>query len=200
MSDKNTEQKILKAAKQVFHQKGMAGARMQVVADTAGINKALLHYYFRSKQQLFEGVFIEALTTNFPSIWKVLGTELPLFEKITAFVGTYIEVISKDPFIPSFIVSELQRDPERLLQLMRDKLPKGLEVFTRQVEEAVGAGLIQPTDPKHLFVDMLGLCVYPFIAKPIIMSVGKMDQTAYDAFIQERKQHIPELLVNGIKK
>lgn len=199
MADKSTEQKILDAAKKVFHKKGMAGARMQEVADSAGINKALLHYYFRNKQQLFEGVFLEALSTNFPAIWQVLGSELPLFEKIETFVGRYIDVISKDPFIPSFIVSELQRDPERLLQMLRDKLPSK-EAFNYQVQAAMKEGLIYPTDPQHLLVDMLSLCVYPFLAKPMIMSVGKMDQAAYDAFIQERKQHIPALLLCGIKK
>ena len=199
MSDQNTEQKILKAAKKVFHRKGMAGTRMQEVADEAGINKALLHYYFRSKQLLFESVFKDAIKDALPAIWTVLGSDLQLFDKIRAFAEGYIETISKDPFIPSFVVSELQRDPEGLLKMIQASKMEGRKVFGQQLANAVKDGRIRTIDPLQLFVDMMSLCVYPFIAKPMIMEFNGLSEKKYKEFIEERKRHIPDLLINSIK-
>lgn len=200
MSDQNTEQKILAAAKKVFHRKGMAGTRMQEVADEAGINKALLHYYFRSKQKLFESVFRDAIKDALPAIWTVLGSDLPLFEKISAFAEGYIDTISKDPFIPIFVMNELQRDPAGLLEVIRSSKMGGKKVFGQQLSDAVKNGEIRPIDPLQLFVDMMSLCVYPFVAKAMIMEFNGLNEKKYEVFIEERKQHIPDLLINSIKK
>ena len=199
MSDQNTEQKILEAAKKVFHRKGMAGARMQEVADEAGINKALLHYYFRSKQLLFESVFKDAIKDALPAIWTVLGSDMPLFEKIHAFAEGYIDTISKDPFIPFFVVSELQRDPKGLISIIRKTKMAGKKVFGEQLAEAVRKGEIRAIDPMQLFVDMMSLCVYPFIFKAMIMEFNGLNEKNYKVFIEERKHHIPDLLINSIK-
>ena len=199
MTDKSTEQKILQAAKKIFYQKGMAGTRMQEVADEAGINKALLHYYFRSKQKLFEGVFIAAIHGSFPVIYQVLGSDEPLFDKIRAFTVAYIDTISKDPFIPVFVVTELQRDPESLLKLLVRGKKRKKSTFHQQVESAIEKGEIRAIDPGQLFIDMISLCVYPFVAKPLVMAFEGLSETRYKAFIQERKRHVPDLLINSIR-
>lgn len=199
MTDNSTEQKILQAAKKVFYQKGMAGTRMQAVADEAGINKALLHYYFRSKQKLFEGVFMTALADSFPVIYQVLGSNEPLFDKIRAFTVAYIDTISKDPYLPVFVISELQRDPDRLLKMLARKKKARKSIFHAQVEAAIKNGEIRAIDPSQLFVDMISLCVYPFVAKPLVMAFEGLSETRYKAFIKERKEHVPDLLINSIK-
>src|SRR5690606_202556 len=114
--DLTTEQKIVEAAKQVFLEKGMAGARMQDIADRAGINKALLHYYFRSKEKLFEIIFEEAAGTFIPPLNEVFSQTDDLFLMIRHFVATYINTIGENPYIPAFVAHEINQNPDRILE------------------------------------------------------------------------------------
>ena len=108
MNDKSeTEQKIFEAARDVFHRRGFDGARMQEIADKAKINKALLHYYYRSKDKLFEAVFREALKRIGPIMFEALDREIPLEKKLKMFVSNYIDLVTKHPFIPGFIMHEM---------------------------------------------------------------------------------------------
>ena len=109
--DKSTEERILEAAKKVFVQKGMAGARMQDIADEAGINKALLHYYFSNKEKLFEMIFLEAASKLFPRINAIFSSDQPLFEKIESFCEEYIAVVMENPYLPLFVLYEINQDP-----------------------------------------------------------------------------------------
>ena len=115
-----TEEKILNSAKKIFQQKGMDGARMQEIADEAGINKSLLHYYYRSKQLLFEAVFYRAFSLLVPQLTKVLNDDTELEEKIRNFTASHIGFILKHPYLPNFIFQELNRNP-RFLEKMRNK-------------------------------------------------------------------------------
>src|SRR5271156_3051845 len=106
-ADLPAEQRILAAAKKVFLLKGMDGARMQDIADEAGINKALLHYYFRSKEKLFEVIFREAMDQLFPRIIGILNADKPLFDKIESFCGEYVGMLLNNPYLPMFVMNEV---------------------------------------------------------------------------------------------
>ena len=108
----STQAKILSAAKQVFLLKGMAGARMQDIADEAGINKALLHYYFRSKEKLFETIFSEALNQFFPKIAHIIESDITLFQKIESFCSEYITTMQQNAYLPLFVLNEVNKQPE----------------------------------------------------------------------------------------
>lgn len=202
MTDKdlNTEQKILEAARTVFTHKGLEGARMQEIADEAGINKALLHYYYRSKDRLFEGVFKEAFYTMVPSIIELLKSEKPLFEKITLFVDNYIDVFIKNPFIPGFVLHELSRNPQRIIDLISNMgvMP---ELFIVQINGEIEKGNIRPIDPKNLITNMLSMCIFPFVARPILKNIlFENNDQEFFAFVEERKKAVPEFIFNAIKK
>lgn len=109
--NQDTEKKILEAAKEVFQQKGMDGARMQEIANAAGINKAMLHYYFRSKQLLFEAVFKNAFSLLSPQLNKVLNDDSSIEEKVKSFTHNYISFMKKHPYLPNFIIQESNRNP-----------------------------------------------------------------------------------------
>src|SRR5574339_606892 len=118
---KNTdtsEEKILAAARKVFMEKGMAGARMQDIADEDGINKALLHYYFRSKDKLFETIFAETSSRFIPRMTEILNADTPLFEKINTFCEAYISQIQQNPYMPLFLMNEANKHPDSFLQKM----------------------------------------------------------------------------------
>ena len=109
------EEKIVAAARKVFTTKGMAGARMQDIADEAGINKAMLHYYFRDKDKLFETIFITEAQRFFPKINMIFQSDASLFDKIENFVNEYIDEMQENPYLPWFVMNEINRDPDQFL-------------------------------------------------------------------------------------
>ena len=198
--DQSAEDKILEAAKKVFVSKGMAGARMQDIANEAGINKALLHYYFRSKEKLF-GVIFEDISTNFfPSINQVFEAEIPLFEKIELFCSVYIEKIIQNPYIPIFILNEINQQPEVFIEkIFGGKFPN-MQSMILQIKTEVDKGAIKPVKPEHLFMNMMSMCIFPFVAKPVWLAVSKTGEKEFVALMNERKREIPKFIIESIKK
>lgn len=199
-NDTNTEQLILEAAKVVFIKKGMEGARMQEIADEAGINKALLHYYFRSKDKLFTAVFKESFFKLFPNLVELLKSDVPLFDKIRLFVENYIDIINANPLLPSFVIHELSRNPDTVVEMIKSSGVNPI-YFVNQVQEEIKNGTIEPVQPLHLIVNMLSMCIFPFITRPILQEViFDQDQQQFDMFIQERKKEVSDFIINSIKK
>jgi TetR/AcrR family transcriptional regulator len=112
--DLNTEEKILAAARAVFMEKGMDGARMQDIADRAGINKALLHYYFRNKDKLFEMIFQDAMGRFMPRLADVIIADVDFFVKIEKMVSMYMDMLAQNPYLPQFVLNEVNRQPRCL--------------------------------------------------------------------------------------
>lgn len=195
----STEQRIFDAAHELFTQKGLDGAKMQDIADRAGINKALLHYYYRSKEKLYEAVTKVVLGKAMPSMRLILEGELPLFEKIDRFVETYVGVIRRNPFIPLFIISEINKHPERFFQqVLPADLPKP-HIFFQQIKEAVEKGEIRPVDPRHLVMNMISMCVFPFIARPMLQMLMGLSTQEADVLMDERKNEIKSFIFNALR-
>ncbi len=198
--DTNTEQSILEAAKIVFVKKGMEGARMQEIADEAGINKAMLHYYYRSKDKLFEAVFKETFLKLVPNLIEIVKTDISLFDKIRIFVSNYIDIINENPLIPAFIIHELNRNPDRVVELIKSSGINPI-FFINQVDKEIKEGIIEPVNPVHLIVNMLAMCIFPFVARPILQGViFNENRQQYEKFIQERKKEVSEFIINSIRK
>ncbi len=197
--DKNTEDNILEAAKRVFLRKGMFGARMQEIADDAGINKSLLHYYYRSKQLLFEAVFKQAFGLMAPKINNVLNSELELEEKIKTLTHNFISFVIKHPYLPSFVIQELNSNPEFVATLISEKHFPNITVFKEQVEELVVTEKIKPINPDQLFVNIMSLTIFPFVASPLLKGFTRLDKEAYDKLLEERKTEVSNFIINAIK-
>jgi TetR/AcrR family transcriptional regulator len=196
--DISTENKILDAARQVFTQHGMAGARMQEIADRAGINKALLHYYFRSKDMLFERVFMETLQTNAPLLFGILAQDIPLREKLFQFVEYYVELMKSNPFMPLFILSEINRNPDALFGKIGPKVSAVAAGLKKQLEVEEAKGNIRHIEPVDLISSIMGLCVFPVIAKPMIKPVFALSEEDYEKFLERRKKEVPAIIWNYI--
>ena len=201
VKEKSTEEKILTAAKKVFVIKGMAGARMQDIADEAGINKALLHYYFRSKEKLFEVIFIEASQKFFPKISVLFESNMPLFEKIEHICIEYITVMSENPYLPLFVLNEISRDPENFLNKIWNKqgFPKP-QKFLEQIEKEAKKGTIKKISPLHLLINIISLCIFPFVGKAMIQSINNLDELQFRNIMIQRKKEIPKFIIDSIKK
>ena len=198
--DKNTEQVILQAARKIFIQKGLAGARMQDIADQAGFNKALLHYYFTSKEKLFDLVFEQEFGIFFANLATVVSSDMPLFEKIQHIVSLDIERMTQFPGLPIFVLNEMSRNPEVILKRLK-KIPVGkvLEGFQKQINSEVKKGTIKKINAEQLFMNIQSLCIFPFIARPMIKGLMQMDEKTYLAMIQKRKTEVAQFIISAIK-
>jgi len=194
----NTEEKILNAAHEVFIKKGMDGTRMQEIADTAGINKALLHYYFRTKQKLFEAIFKKVFKQIFPKIETFVFSERPIEEKIATFVDNYIDILLKNPFLPTFILKEINRDPRFLASVIKSQGINPNQVFA-MFEKEMELGNIRKMDPRELLVNLLGLAIFPFAAKPLMQIMFfDNDKKAYNNFLKQRKETVKRFVLDSI--
>ena len=196
-ADLTTEQLILEAAKKVFIRKGLDGTRMQEIADEAGINKSLLHYYFRSKDKLFDVIFKEIVMSFAPRIVEILNSPISIFDKIELFVATYIDLLLKNPYIPGFLVNEVSKNPDRIVSVLK---MQGVnpDIMREQLRKENEAGLIRPLKVEDLMANLISLCVFPFMAKTIFSNMLNMSEEDYMLFLAARKKEIPTFIINSI--
>jgi AcrR family transcriptional regulator len=168
--DQSTEEKIKSAARIVFLQKGYAATRTRDIAEAAGINLALLNYYFRSKEKLFDLIMLEMMQRFVGSLKGLLNDEqTTLMQKVEKLVAGYIDLLSQNPDLPIFILSELRSKPTDLLQKMGAKEVLGQSYFIRQLQEAIQTQQIEPIHPiAHEFNgdDRISICCSTLAPKP----------------------------------
>jgi AcrR family transcriptional regulator len=199
-NDKSTEQKILEAAKQVFMEKGIDGARMQDIADKAGINKALLHYYFRSKEKLFEMIFMEEARKFMPKVTSIMMSELTLFEKVEKFVGEYIDTLMQNPLLPIFILNEINRNPKEAIKKIFGNQRPPIDKVDELIAKLVKKGEINPIRGYELMVNMVSLCIFPFLARPMVQWITKTGDEEFLKLMEMRKKTIVKFVIDSIKK
>ncbi|PIF02329.1 MAG: TetR family transcriptional regulator [Draconibacterium sp.] len=194
----STEEKILIAAQNVFTRKGMDGARMQSIADEAGINKALLHYYFRTKEKLFNAIFTKVFKRIYPNLMAMVNTEAPIETKIEKFVDTYINMLQDNPYLPSFLLKEMNRNANFIANIIHEHGVKLNEVFSMLTKE-MDEGNIRKMDPREILINLLSLCIFPIATKPLITTMFfENDKVAYKQFIEDRKKTVTEFIINSI--
>ena len=189
----NSEERIKAAARKVFHQKGYAGTRTRDIAEEAGINHAMVNYYFRSKEKLFQIVMIETMTYFFQGISAILNEETTSLEqKIEQVVAKYIDLLLEEPELPTFVFNEVRTNPEPFIE--NSPIYKALQnsVLARQYGEAVARGEISEPNLLQMVLNVISLVIFPFITQPILIALNKMDNDQYKALILERKKLIPQ--------
>ncbi len=205
--DGATEARILDAAHTVFVRAGTAGARMQEIARVAGVNHALLHYYFRSKERLAEAVFRRAASEFFPALLATLGSDAPLDEKVARVVAIETEQLRRRPYLPGYLLSELTHHPERAEQLValatggpaEEVRARVLRVIEAQIAERVAAGTMRPIAAGQFVVSLVALCVFPFAARPMVRAILGLDAAGFDAFVVTRGDELPAFFLAGLR-
>lgn len=197
--EENIEEQILEAAFAVFVEKGFNRSKMQDIADKAGISRTVLNYYFRSKDLLYQQSAKSIMQQALPNILRILNGDMEFEDKIKTFVDTYIDLSIKNPFMPLFIVNELNNmDVGFVEKLLNGVVPK-VDPFLDQIKSEIKKGNIVEINPIQLFVHIISLCAYPFLAKPVIMLVTGLDEEEFKGFIEERKKEVKRLVLKGIK-
>lgn len=189
-----TERKILEAAGKVFMKKGRLGASMQDIADEAGINRTLLHYYFRNKEKLFDTIFSKVLASAFPTMVAAFASNRPFMEKVRMFVDTWTDLLNENPYLPVFIIQEISLNPDRLAGFIQhvgldpDATLKGI---AKELESYGMVGM----DPRHMIANLLGMVLFPYIGRPLFRKVAfGDDEQAYEQFLEDRKKQIPRFI------
>jgi len=194
----NTEEKIVKAAIVVFVKKGYDGTRMQEIADEASINKSLLHYYFRSKEKLFEKVFANVFSEVIKSITQVIEASSTIEELLESFVSTYINLLKTKPYLPNFVLHEINRKPSVMVDMINSKGENKIRLIKLLSQEGERND-IREFDPIQIIVDVLGMSIFPFIAAPIIKGfIFEGDEDTFNNFIKERAKHIINFVKSAI--
>ena len=194
----NTQTKVLTAARQVFRKKGFSGARMGEIADTAGVNKALLNYYYRSKEKMFQQVLEEDLGQFIHSVFEMLNSDLPLDMKIYKVVDMYTSMLLRNPDLPLFILSSVRENPDRLMHLFAGGRRDLFANLKGQLKEEHEKGNIKKTSVPMFLSNLLSLTVFPFVMQPMLERMFELSEDDFADFVRQRKKIIPRMIIDSL--
>jgi len=199
----STEEKIKQAALKVFTQKGFAATRTRDIAEESGYNLALINYYFRSKEKLFDIVMLELLQGFVKSVFGILNDSTTTLEdKIELLISHYIDMLIQNPDIPIFILNEAKADPDKLIEKLgvSDEIQQSLYI-RRQWMEVITSGMAPDINPAHIIINIVALTIFPFAGRHMLKNRLNMNTEQYNALMEERKNLIPQWIkaMTGIR-
>lgn len=197
----DVKQRIRQAATAEFMNKGLEGARMQDIADAAKINKAMLHYYFRNKQQLFEMIYAEKIQQVFTAMDILLQKEVPFEERLFSFIEKEIQIVSSFPSLPVFVLHELRNDPGLIHRNLPDSmLTKKMSDVRDMLTKEIDSGTIDEVSVEDFLMNCISLCIYPIIAQPVFSVYFQLSPEAYSQFILNRPAQVTRLIMQSLKQ
>lgn len=200
-SDKLTEEKIFDAATEVFIEKGMDGARMQDIATRAGINKALLHYYFRTKEHLFNAVFEKISSQLFVKLAPLFDEKLSLDQKIRFFFREHITLLQNNPGLPAFILNEVRRNPQTIRKILKNiDFKKFWVILYEQHKDEFAKYNISENSLPQIMTSIVAISVFPFAARGIIEGILDNMGIDFNRYIEERKEFAADFVIKALKK
>jgi len=199
VKDSTTEERIVEAARRVFIQKGLSGARMQEIADEAGINKALLHYYFRNKEKLFDHIFEGVVKKIAEGLTLSFGKEMDIYGRLGTVVDVYCDILLENRYLPLFVLNAMNNDPLKFAGVLSENMVPVYGNILEDFRQSAEKGVIRDYDPVHLFLNMLGLIIFPFAMYPMIEKVAPEHIRPFlKNFLESRKEEIKKFLFNAL--
>jgi AcrR family transcriptional regulator len=200
----HTKARILDAADVVFVRRGIDGARMQEIADQAGVNKALLHYHFRSKADLARAVWLRIASSFVPGLFQMMASDLSLDDKIDRFVDAYHVRLTRHPYLLAYVISEAARHPDFVEDFYsperREAAQRMLDRLREQIDERAKTQRIAAVSADQFVITLVGSCLFPFAAQPMIAQVLGLSRTGVRRFMKRRRTELPALLKRTLKK
>ncbi len=200
--DISTEQVILKAAEQEFVEKGFAGTKTTAIAKRAGVNHAMIHYYFRTKENLFTMVFKQKIEILAASFSQSFNEDLSFFEQLELAIGTHFDFIAANPRLLFFIYGEIITDDRRKKMLVQSVFPKLKGIVKRLKEEIdveVRNGTIRFIRPTELLMNIIALNAITFLAMPL-MQIIKRNNDEVEKLLKQRRKNNIQFIINGLRK
>jgi TetR/AcrR family transcriptional regulator len=199
--DQATRERILAAAHRVFLRQGTAKARTQEIADEAGVNKALVHYYFGTKDALANAVFATAASQFMPRIFGIFASEtLSIEDKVRSVVREQVDFHLARPYLAGYVISEAHAEPARVQAVMGAAVGAApLSVLRKQLAGAAAAGQIRRISAEQFVTSLIGLVVFPFVARPLLSGLIGIDAERFPAFVEARKRDLPDFFLAGLR-
>jgi AcrR family transcriptional regulator len=198
----DAKSRILDAADDIFVRRGVDGARMQEIADHAGVNKALLHYYFRSKADLARAVWFRIASSFAPGILQMMASDLSLEDKIDRFVDAYHATLTRHPYLMAYVISEAARHPDLVEGFYsaerRRAARRMIDILRQQIDDHVRAKKMAPISAEQFFVTLAGSCLFPFAARPMIGGVFGLNSAGLRDFMERRRRELPAFLKRAL--
>lgn len=199
----NLEQKILTVAEELFINKGYASTSTTEIAQQVGCNQALIHYYFRTKENLFQKIFITKFENTISQLIEPLTLEMPFYEKITNCINIYFDMLQNNPKLPACLVNELLFNPSRR-EFIRNKFIKNqirqqaYYKYCKTLQTEIQQGNIRPIEPFDLIFNIVSLCLFTFITIPIYSDLLQCTNQQIEQHITNRKKEIITLITTSL--
>lgn len=201
--EKNTEQAILKAAEELFLEQGFEQTTTKQIAQRAGCNQALLHYYYRTKDNLFVQIFEEKVKFIATHFLDINSTAQTLEERISQMVEVHFELFRKNPRLVPFLLKEVLSDPVRVAPIL-DKIKQYMVKIFAKIDEAlheeIEKGAARPVSTLNVILTLVSLDMAPFIIAPVLQRVLDLTDEQLDKQLDKRKQEVVEILLRQIRK
>lgn len=198
----DTEERIFKAALEEFSEFGRAGARMQSIAERAGITKALVHYYFRSKDRLYDEVFSYVIRRYLLWIFQQVEESATFEQALRTLISRYLDLLESNPWLPKFMLREVSEGAPVLQERLREQFPNGGPaapmVFIRRFMEAVEKGEIRPLDPLQTMFTVLGSCIFFYAGFPVFSALVPQLKDLREQLARERADHVYDIIMHGL--
>lgn len=190
------EEKLKEAAKKVFLEKGFDGTTTRDIAQEAGMNGALLNYYFRSKEKLFSLVFNELLELNFRGMLQIMNEPISLKEKITGLIDHDFQMFKDNPGLVTFLQNELHRNPDRFLNAVCLEKKRVIVVFGHQLQQAVETGEVRPVTIPHLMQLIAANVQFIFQSKVMVTRLWQMPEEEFERFVADHQKIVKDMICN----
>lgn len=192
------ENRILEAAKQVFVRKGYEATKMGDVAAEAGIGRTALHYYYRTKEMLFDAIFDQLIGALLPNLGAIIDENTSFLEKLPKIIDQYVKTLQRNPLFPIFVINELERAPEHIYHSIL-KNPSRIEPIIRmrrQMEKEMEQGLLKKLPVYYVATTLISLLVFPMLVRnPFTAIFMGGDAGKYEAFLQERIPFVTDIMI-----
>lgn len=194
------KKRILKEAKVLFIKNGYNGTSIRDIAKASDTNVAMVNYYFKSKYNLFEIIFEEAMEILTQKIFLTLGSDMPFFELIETWIHTYYEILFEYPQIPMFILNEVSLNPERLTTRIKSKNPfQAFEQIAKRIENETAKGTIIETPSADFLLNIISLSLFPFMFGELAMALMDVSREKYSELIDNHKKYVVEFTINALQ-
>lgn len=203
--EQNLESEILKSAEELFLENGFSGTSTTDIAKRVGCNQALVHYYFRTKENLFLQVFMAKLDMILKTLQQpLLKPDTDFFDKLSNAISAYFDFLASDTRLPHFVINEMLGSKDRLSlvyeHFMRNTMRNNVfEMIDNAVQAEVEKHTIRPISTVHFILDIVSLTVFNFIALPIYSDVSGCTDDERRDFLKQRKDEIITLAINGMR-
>lgn len=203
-ADLPSREKILLAAQKEFAARGYSGARMEGIARGAAVNKAMLFYYFSSKENLYRTVLLGVFSDFFNEVGRVFSQQLTPALFLKKFPEIYIRFIARHPDLVRIMVFDLIHNPENVTAAMAEIIHKEMSFqshpLLKQIPEWYRQGLISESDPLHFIMNIIALSIFSFIGKPMVEAISGVKVASDEDFYRKRIASVVHVLQRGMLK